>query len=92
MSQELASLAVTALDDLQAMSRLQELLEICLEELDQPTEKSYLRLELLLDCYRASMMLHLDELKVSLEGMRRQTRKLVEQVDRAAENSNPFQI
>lgn len=91
MSQELASLAITALDDLQAMSRLQELLEICLEELDQPTEKSYLRLELLLDCYQASMMLYLDELKVSLEGMRRQTRKLVEQVDRVAENSNPSQ-
>lgn len=92
MSQELTKLANAALDDFYAISRLQELLEISIEQLDQPTENIYLRLELLIDSYQAYMALYLDELKSSLERIRNHAKELVEEASQVSDISNPFQI
>lgn len=74
MSRTLISLAISALDELDRVQNLQELLEICLDQYDFPTEKTKARVELLLTVYLKFSEQHLEQLKINLEQLRNQTR------------------
>lgn len=71
MSRKIVSLAIAALDEFSRIVTLQELLKICLEQLDEQNEKTYTRIDLLLTCYQSELDLRLDELKVHLERIRK---------------------
>lgn len=92
MSQELMSLAISALDSFNVISKLQELIEISIEQLDQPTDKAHLRLELLLECYQTSMMSEIDELKVNLEDIQNHAKELIKEASQVPDVSNPFKV
>lgn len=67
MPNNLASLSISALDEFSRLEELQDLLEICLEELLNPSEKSVGRAVLLIAVYLPDSKLRLEELKISLE-------------------------
>lgn len=66
----LISLAISALDEFEYLRTFQEVLEICLEQLDNPSGKTLERVHLLITCYMTGVDLHLDELRASLEALR----------------------
>lgn len=70
MSQELTLLAIAVSNDLDRVFDLQELLRITLEEIDNPTEKTLLRLDLLVSIYLREMELQLEEMSVGLREIR----------------------
>lgn len=67
MPKNLASLSISALDEFSRLKELQELLEICLEELLNPSEKSVDRAVLLIAVYLPDSKLRLEELQITLE-------------------------
>lgn len=71
MPENLMFLTIRALDEFNHIQELQEILEICLEQLDGPIDKQPLRTGLLVTLYQFAMSYHLDELKTALEGLRR---------------------
>lgn len=78
---DLTSLAIGALDRFSRIKNLQDILEVCLDELAQPSAKNpQLRIELLISLYRADMALHLDELRVELEGIFQLARIMAAQI------------
>ncbi len=72
MSRSLMTLAIAALDDLARILTLQQLLEISLEQFDDPTEKTEQRVDMLLSCYLSQVEPHFEDLKFSLERIREQ--------------------
>jgi hypothetical protein len=72
MPKSLMSLTISALDEFNHIANLQQLLEICLEEFDYPTEKTQFRVDLLISLYLPKVELHPEELKFSLERIRQQ--------------------
>jgi len=72
MPQTLMGLTISALDEFEYIRTFQEVLEICLEQLDNPLDKTLDRVNLLITCYMAGIELHLDELRTSLENLRKQ--------------------
>lgn len=69
------------MDEHARMKYLRELLDICLEQFDEPDEKTQLRAELLINCYLSQAELHLDELKAVLVQIQRQATAESEQVN-----------
>lgn len=69
----LMTLTIHALNYLARLKDLQELIEIALEQDQEPPEKRYSRMGLLLDLYRPAVDLCISELEFALE----QSRKLV---------------
>ena len=67
MARNLASLTINALDEFAHLEKLQDALEICLEELSNPSEAAQLRVELLIGLYLPMARLRLEELKITLE-------------------------
>lgn len=72
MTQTLMSLTISALDEFERIHKLQEILEICLEQFDNRSDKTLDRADLLISLYISAMELHLDELRGSLEELRQQ--------------------
>lgn len=68
--QTLSSLVIGAIDELNHVLEMQELLRLGLSELDQPSEKTRLRLDLLLNSYLCQSECHFQELQLELERMR----------------------
>jgi len=66
----LASLSIRAIDELSYILNLQELLQIALEELGNPSEKSSLRVDLLLGCYLSHALCHFQELQINLNHLK----------------------
>lgn len=71
MPNNLANLSISALDEFFKLEKLQDLLEICLEELSTPSEAAQLRVELLINVYLPDAKLRLEELKITLERIHR---------------------
>lgn len=71
MPNNLANLSIYALDEFSRLEELQDLLEICLEELLNPSEKSTNRAVLLIAVYLPDSRLRLEELKITLERIHR---------------------
>lgn len=70
MSKNLVTLTLSALDDIGRLTELKQVLELCLEQFDNPTEYTQTRVELLISFCLTQLDLHLDELKNHLEVMR----------------------
>lgn len=77
MSTSLNSLVIAAIDDLNWILSLQKLLEIGLEQFDQPPEKTQERIDLLLRCYFSQVKPHFEDLKRQLEIIRQEAATLV---------------
>lgn len=67
MTRNLSSLTIAALDQLEHMVNLQELLQIGLEELGNPGEKTQQRLDLLIAAYLSQVEYHFNEQRVCLD-------------------------
>ena len=63
---DLVSLSIEAVDELERIRNLQKLVNVSLEQLNQPKDDTIDTLFLLLDSYRASMDQHIQELEVVL--------------------------
>lgn len=70
MPRNLASSTIRALDEYARLVYFKELLEIALEELHDPHEKTYDRLQLLLEDFRARYDNSLSELHCHLNAIR----------------------
>lgn len=70
----LAVLAIGAIDEFSALFRLQQLIELALEQLDDSSDQARDRAALLLQCYQSAMLLHTDELKTRLRRILLETR------------------
>lgn len=70
MSEDLAVCVVAALDQYDAMFDLQEIIELCLEQFDEPVEKTQARVPLLLKMYLSALSYHFDELQTELQRIR----------------------
>lgn len=73
MPKNLVSLSISALDEFSRLEELQQLLEICLEELLSPSGKTLDRAALLIAVYLPDARLRLEELKITLERIRQLT-------------------
>lgn len=62
-------MAIAALDEFSRIQNLQDILEICMEELAEPSKNTQLRTEQLLSLYRTDMRIHLNDLSGSLESI-----------------------
>jgi len=71
MARNLNGLVIFALDELNRIQTLQDLLEIYLEQGEELPEKRAARAELLVSSYVCQMEPHLDELRVLLERIRK---------------------
>ncbi len=67
MSKIVSSLTIRAIDEYNNLLLTQQLIDICLERLDEYSQENQDRAGLLLDCYRSRMSLHLDELRTHLQ-------------------------
>lgn len=67
----LSSLTIQATNEYAWVCELQEVLKIVQEQLDNPSEKTQIRVGLLIDLYLSAMDLHLDELRIALEDLRK---------------------
>lgn len=65
----LSRLAIAVIDEFEWVIRLQELLRLCQDELDNPGERSQLRLELLIDSYLSQVECHIEELEWRLKSL-----------------------
>lgn len=70
----LAVLAIRALDEFDALFRLQQLIELALDQLDDCSDQARDKAALLLQCYQSEMSLHADELKDRLRRILLETR------------------
>lgn len=70
MARNLSSLIIDALDELDRIETLQDLLEIYLEQGEEPLEKRAARAELLVSSYLCQTEPHFDGLKLLLERIR----------------------
>ena len=70
MSEDLAVCVIAALDQCSAMFELQEIIELCLEQFDEPVEKTQARVPLLLKMYLSALSYHFDELQTELARIR----------------------
>ena len=70
----LAVLAIGAIDEFSALFRLQQLIELALEQLDDSSDQARDRATLLLQCYQSAMLLHTDELETRLRRILLETR------------------
>ena len=66
-----------ALDDIDYLESLQEILSICSEELGDPGDRTQKRVEVLLDLYLPHAECRLEDLRINLQNM-------VEQIKEAA--------
>lgn len=67
---QLSSLTIQASNEYVWVYELQEILKICLEQLDNPSEKTQDRVGLLIQLYLSAVDCHLDELNATLEDLR----------------------
>jgi hypothetical protein len=81
MPQKLMSLTLAALEEFAQFERLQDLLELCLEQLESTPEKKNERVELLIISHLALASLHLNELETYLDNIRREAIALREKLD-----------
>ena len=65
------NLADAALDEFDWIVRLQELLRICLEQFNHPTDKTPLRVELLISIYLSNMDGAIEQLESHLGNIKR---------------------
>lgn len=72
MPKSLMSLTVGAMDELNSVIRLQELIEISIEQADESLEKRWKRVELLIEPYLAQVELRLENLEFKLKRIRQQ--------------------
>lgn len=72
MPENLSSLsqAIQIADHLSAMKNLGELLELCREEFNNPSEISQIRISLLLDSYMSQIDYHFNELEALTENLK----------------------
>lgn len=70
----LAVLVIRALDEFDALFRLQQLIELALDQLDDCSDQARDKTALLLQCYQTEMRLHADELKDRLRRILLETR------------------
>lgn len=68
----LPTLALRAMEDFEQLLESQLLIEMCLDELQDPSKGSQ-KAGLLLEVYRSRMTLHTDELRVGLRSILRET-------------------
>lgn len=67
---DLVSLSIEALNQTAHIRHLQKLVEVCVEQMDNPTNDAIERVDLILDSYRASMDNHIQELEVVLNRLK----------------------
>lgn len=75
MPKNVQSLLLSCLDSFEQLSKLQELLEIALEQFEdfpEQPEKVRSRLEVLIDCYRSFADDKLDQMQADLTSIRKQ--------------------
>ena len=68
MPKKLATL-LEALDDIDYLEKLQEILAICLEELGNPGDCTQKRIEILLDLYTPHAECRLENLRIALQNV-----------------------
>lgn len=68
--EDLRSLSLAAVGELDLLREQGEILEIILEGLTSPSERTLRRTELLLECYLSKAEYHFDELKTYLNSIR----------------------
>lgn len=66
MLKNLSRLIIRTLDELSHIRELQELIEMALEQGEQPTDKRISRVELLVEVYRCQMEYHLHEMQAAV--------------------------
>ena len=66
-----------ALDDIDYLERLQEILSIRSEELGDPSDRTQKRVEILLDLYLPHAECRLEDLRIALQNMVEQIREAV---------------
>lgn len=71
MPEELSSSVIAAIDQYDQMFALQEIIELCIEQFDEPEEKIQARVPLLLRMYLSALSYNFDELRTELERIRR---------------------
>ena len=71
-AKNLANLSLAALDDVEYLESLQELITICLEDLGDPGDRTQRRVELLLDLYLPHAQCRLEDLQFTLKAINNQ--------------------
>ena len=83
----LVSLAIGALDQFSRIENLQDVLTICLKEIDDPSvNKTQLRIEML-SLYRGEMLVRLDEIRFEREGLFELARIMAAQIQQQQEEN-----
>lgn len=72
MPKNLMSLAISAMDEFDRIANLQDLLQICLDQGEEPLEKRACRTELLIVSYLNQVEQHMEGLQNTLEAIRQQ--------------------
>lgn len=67
MPNNLVNLLTSASFEFLELKKLQDVLEICLEELNEPVDSTQLRVEMLIELYLPMARLRLEELEIALE-------------------------
>lgn len=67
MPKNLANLSIDALNDVEHLQLLQEILAICLEELDEPSDSTQRRIEILIGVYLPHANCRLNNLQFALK-------------------------
>ena len=67
MPKKLVKLAIASSDELSRLESLQQLIEICIEQFNNPSESTSDRVDLLLSLYRFHAKVHLRELADRLQ-------------------------
>lgn len=81
MPQKLMSLTLAALDEFAQLERLQDLLELCLEQLEATPQEKNQRVELLITSHLSLASLHLNELGTYLDNIRGEAISLREKLN-----------
>ena len=81
MPEKLISLALAALDEFDNLEKLQDLLELCLEQLEATPQEKNQRVELLITSHLSLASLHLNELGTYLDNIRGEVIALREKLD-----------
>ncbi len=82
MTQDLMILLIRLQDELNRLFALLQVLEIALEQLDQPDGKTLSRVDLLISLYLPQAEYHFDELKYTTDRIRQLLRGEDDQSDR----------
>lgn len=72
MPKNLMSLAISAMDEFHRIANLQQLLQICLEQENEPLQKRACRTELLIVSYLNQVEQHMKDLEDTLDSIRQQ--------------------